>query len=325
MVNIYSNASNVCIWLGESDSKKRCDEAMKFVPTIMDFAVLDRHANDGGQASKWYALGKLMRDRWFSRRWVVQEIALSKDATVHCGEAIIRWSGFADAASLLVSNQEKIRGLFDFAEWREGPNTLGDVQSYGASILLEATNNLFLQKHNGEIKRPITTIESLVTSLRTFDTGDQRDLVYSLVCIASDTSPGLWTPDPAEDRAKLQVDYSKSEVDVYKDFTQFCVSSSRSLDIICRPWAMPVENPNSLPSWVPLLTSSEFGVPEEVYSGRKNGENLVEQAGRQNYRACGKLQYNDSSADEEGTLPALGFRLGRITETSPRNTGGVIL
>ncbi|KAI1212937.1 heterokaryon incompatibility protein-domain-containing protein [Annulohypoxylon truncatum] len=349
MVQIYRNASNVCIWLGEGDDDGRSDEAMQFIRTTMDFAVLDRLAHDKSQAKKWYALGELMRDRWFSRRWVVQEIALAKEATVHCGQRRVQWSDFADAASLLVSNQEIIKSLFDFSEWREGRNTLGDVGSFGASILLEAINNLFRRKPNGDIKKPIKTIESLVTSLKTFDTGNRRDLIYSLVGIARDTSYAMW--DSVSDDAshkKFEVNYGKSEVAVYNDFTDFCVSSSGSLDIICRPWAMPLRGGDALPSWIPLLSNSEFGVPEEIYSGRKNGEILVGPAGSPNYEASGKTKFdgtfksqkaaeytsrtngkgddtNSLSIDTGRILVAKGFRLAKIKEVSPRNTGGVIV
>ncbi|XDG00796.1 hypothetical protein ABKA04_000411 [Annulohypoxylon sp. FPYF3050] len=350
MVDIYRNARNVCVWLGESDDEGRSDEAMEFITTTMDFAVLDRLAHDKRQAKRWYALGELMRDRWFSRRWVVQEIALAKEATVHCGGKIVRWSDFADAASLLVSNQETIKSLFDLSEWREGRNTLGDVDSFGASILLEATNNLFRRKPNGEIKKPIKTIESLVTSLRTFDAGDQRDLIYSLVSIAKDTSYHVWDHDSDDipQERSLKVNYSQSHVAVYIDFTQFCIQTSKSLDIICRPWAMPLRDKTVLPSWIPLLSNSEFGVPEEVYSGRKNGEVLVGPAGSPNYEACGKSQsvgvlvpqedlrqasHSDVEVDhinsplksEERILVTRGFRLARIEEVSPRSTGGVIV
>ncbi|KAI1457590.1 heterokaryon incompatibility protein-domain-containing protein [Annulohypoxylon moriforme] len=350
MVDIYRNARNVCIWLGESDDDGRSDEAMGFISTTMDFAVLDHIARDKSQARKWYALGELMRDRWFSRRWVVQEIALAREATVHCGGSIVRWSDFADAASLLITNQEIIKSLFDCSEWREGRNTLGDVDSFGASILLEATNNLFRRKSNGDIKKPIKTIESLVTSLGTFDTGDQRDLIYSLVGIAKDTSYEVWkhTPDdyPEKNPLAFKVDYCQSKLAVYNHFTQFCVLSSRSLDIICRPWAMPLERGVILPSWIPLLSNSEFGVPEEIYSGRKNGEVLVGLAGSPNYEASGKAKFdgrfeppdapkqastgteadtaNLSSTDEGWILVVKGFRLAKIEKVSPRNTGSVI-
>lgn len=339
LVNIYNHASNVCVWLGESDNEGRSDEAMKFITTIVDFAVLDRHSRDKQQASKWYALGELMRDRWFSRRWVVQEIALAREATVHCGGSVVAWSDFADAASLLVSSQESIKSLFEFSEWREGRETLGDVSSFGAAILLESISNLFRRKANGDIQKPNKTIEHLVTSLNTFDTSDRRDLIYSLVSIASDTSYHLWNHGGGRrsNQPAFVVDYTKSEFEVYEDFTTFCISASSSLDIICRPWAMPPTGRERLPSWIPLLSRSEFGIPDEVYRGRKNGQVLVGSEGSPNYEASADLKCNvrfqsrtiqhdggSSLPPEQRVLIAKGFRLAKITETSARSTGGVI-
>jgi hypothetical protein len=244
---------------------------------------------------------------------------------------------------------------------------MGEVQSFGANTLLEAMSRLFLRTEDGEIVRPIKSLESLVTSLKTFDTSDQRDLIYSLVCIASDTyqlSDSFYARKDEGQRQKidLPIDYSKCETEVYKDFTKFCIKSSNSLDIICRPWAMPVKgNGNdkarqtALPSWIPLLRDSEFGEPEQVYGGRKNGDNLVGPVGRPRYNASGgtlpDVQFEmerekdtlgqkstnpdvqkDGNEPGKGTaatlspcLRAKGFRLAKIGKVSLRNTAGLIL
>ncbi|KAM7211570.1 Heterokaryon incompatibility protein (HET) domain containing protein [Rhypophila decipiens] len=343
LIEIYRHADNVCIWLGESDDEGRSDEAMDFVTSIMDFAVLDRYATDPKQAKKWQGLAELMRDRWFSRRWVVQEISLARRATLHCGGKTVQWLDFADAVSLLASNQDTIKKLFDYKEWRDGPNTLGDVNSFGAYVLLEATSRLFLRTAKGRITKPVKKLEALVTSLKTFDATDQKDLIYSLVSIACDTPQSRNVYDQmAGETAELKVNYSNKAIDVYKDFTRFCLMSSNSLDILCRPWAMPIkfesEFPQdqpphgvTLPSWIPMLSRSEFGNPEDVYSGRKNGENLVGPVDRPRYRACGDTTYDTSLISDAETfgendiLPMRGFKLARITRTSPRITGGVIL
>ena len=367
MVDVYARAENVCIWLGEADSEGHSDDAMDFIPDIMDFAVLDTLAKDKEQAKKWYALSELMRDRWFSRRWIVQEISLAKKASVHCGAKSVQWLDFVDAVSILVSNQARIKTLFDFSTWREGPHTMGEVQSFGASILLEATSRLFLRKEDGNIVQPVKSLESLVTSLKTFDASDQRDIIYSLVSIASDTyNPESFSPRRDEETKKKEdfpVDYSRSEIDVYKDFTKFCINSSQSLDIICRHWAMPVKKKGdekeeyiTLPSWIPLLTDSEFGEPGQVYGGRKNGDNLVGPVGQRRYNAAGdtiadvqlepeaendtenNTNRHPSEAQKDGdeihtesipTLPsslrAKGFILARIEQISLRNTAGLIL
>lgn len=66
MAEIYSRASNVCIWLGESDDK--CDKAMDFVRHIVDLSSFDKLVRDEGTTTKWDALAHLLRSRWFSRR-----------------------------------------------------------------------------------------------------------------------------------------------------------------------------------------------------------------------------------------------------------------
>ncbi|KAK6515898.1 hypothetical protein TWF281_004490 [Arthrobotrys megalospora] len=291
MVKIYRMAEKVCIWLGEADDAGRSDMAMNFIETVKDFAMLDTYAEDKKRAEEWHGLSELMRDRWFSRRWVVQEIALAKTATVHCGSKSVPWSDFVDAVSILVSNQVRIRSLFDPKVWREGPGTLGEVQSFGANILITEMNSLFWRAEDGTIIKPVKSLESLVTTLKTFDTSDQRDLIYSLIFIAYDTyqHPGGYKPE--------LIDYRKTVAEVYKDFISFCVNSPKSnagypLDIICRPWAMPVKNKTrksepQLPSWIALLSDSVFGEPELVYKGRKNGETFVGSAGQARYRASG--------------------------------------
>jgi len=347
MAKIYHYARNVCVWLGEGDDEGKSDRAMAFIPSIMDFAVLDRYVKDKQQAANWNALSELMRDRWFSRRWVVQEISLADSATVHCGGETVHWSDFADAVSLLASNQESIKSLFDYSEWREGPNTIGDVTSFGAYILLEATSKLFLRDANGGIRSPRTNIESLVTSLTTFDTSDPRDLIYGLVSIARDTSrnSGIYSRGPGGGPRAFVVDYSLTPLEVYRSFTIFCIDSSRSLDIICRPWAMPVkelpskaathandidqaDDEDGMPSWMPLLSDSQYGVPAEVYSGRKNGVSIVGPADRRfPYAASARKRQVriQHSRRAKRSLAVRGFKLARIEVVSARNTAGVIL
>ncbi|PKS08434.1 hypothetical protein jhhlp_005145 [Lomentospora prolificans] len=380
MVNIYNSAKNVCIWLGEPDDAAHSDDAMEFIHEIMDFAKLDRYLEDPARARKWLYLAELMRDRWFSRRWVVQEVSLAPErASVHCGKRWVSWTDFADAVSLLKSNQRTISGVFDPKDSRDGHNSLREIQSFGACVLLDNMSKLFHTKTTGqrdsshlELIRPLKSLECLVTSLKTFDASDQRDLIYSLVCIASDTEQASdFYPGKRRNTdiiQKLDVDYSKTRVQVYQDFTSFCIASSGSLDIICRPWAMPITRDKSkgsdskkveLPSWIPMLASSEFGEPENVYSGRKNGDSLVGPVDQPNYRASRQKakdwafvrvgdapqgsQNQTPGGSENGEFTSLpapsiaegsltknalrvkGFKLGKVDKVSSRTTGGVIL
>lgn len=229
----------MCVWLGEGDDEGRSAEAMDFIPHVVDMATLETAVDDKSKAAQWKALTELMRDPWFSRRWVVQEILLARRATLHCGDRIAHWTDFADAISLCVTNRERLRSLFDFAQWRYGPKTLGEIQASSASVLLRTTNSLFQRAEDGSLDRPTKSLEYLVTSLTTFDTSNPRDIIYSLVHIASDTSTSFTGSSRGRKDIKgLDINYDKPIINVYSDFTRFCIESSLSLDIICRPWAV---------------------------------------------------------------------------------------
>jgi hypothetical protein len=87
MAQIYNTARSVCIWLGEGNDAT--ETAMPFIKKIVkDMPNLDSYLNDEESFSKWMAFKDLMTYKWFSRRWVVQEVALARKATVHCGNEV---------------------------------------------------------------------------------------------------------------------------------------------------------------------------------------------------------------------------------------------
>ena len=81
MSQIYRTANHVLVWLGAGDT--RCEEALDFIDDAVDFATFDSLATNQESAPRWKNLMELMRCRWFSRRWVVQELAMAQDATIH--------------------------------------------------------------------------------------------------------------------------------------------------------------------------------------------------------------------------------------------------
>ena len=81
---IYSAAANVSIWLGPADEDKGTDRAIEFISSVIQDDDKQRLFTDRN-AKNWSELLKLMRRRWFSRRWIIQELALAKNAEVRCG------------------------------------------------------------------------------------------------------------------------------------------------------------------------------------------------------------------------------------------------
>ncbi|KAL9615691.1 MAG: hypothetical protein Q9160_009332 [Pyrenula sp. 1 TL-2023] len=85
------------------------------------------------------------------------------------------------------------------------------------------------------------------------------------------------------------VDYQASYIDICKEFIQFCVRQnisrdpSRALDVICRAWAIEMEekvNEPDLPSWLPQLSKASYGMVlgpgiDGMRMVRKNADSLV--------------------------------------------------
>ena len=209
---------------------------------------------------KWRALLSVMQRPWFSRRWVIQEIALARQATIYCGEEKISWKDFSDAVQLFVEVESATHRLSDVMKkdpnFFHVPGWFEYVSALGASLLVEATSTLF-RKSKTQRLEPLLSLELLVSTMTVFKAAVAHDTIYSLLAIARDTAPipviratsGIsskahrgvsnWMIRHGRARA-YHVDYQQSIVDVCQQFVNFCIhqaDKSRALDIICRPWA----------------------------------------------------------------------------------------
>ncbi|KAL8788307.1 MAG: hypothetical protein Q9195_007363 [Heterodermia aff. obscurata] len=317
MARIYSKAHRVLVWLGAGN--KKCEEALGFIDNILDLKSFDTMATDEKSPPKWAALVELMRCDWFSRRWVIQELALAKDATLHYNDQIVKWKDFADAVAIFATRFDAIKQLFlPSREFNHNVETLGDVQTLGANILVDVTANHFRRSLGAkdDVER-LSSLENLASRLLKFEASDPRDTVYAILSICKSNNGSesqryshhttLQVPRTIEPEAVLVPDYRKSMIEVYRDFTKYCVATSGSIDIICRHWApaglsdsatvgvrilrkRKREKPKvnaKMPSWVPQLKDSPFGGPRQVPPGRVNGDSLVGLPDRKCYNACG--------------------------------------
>ena len=309
MAEIFSKAQDVLIWLGKEYNASSI--AMDFIPKILDleqsYALISKESN----RKQWTALADLMKREWFSRRWVVQELILAKKRYLYCGDRSLNWSDFERAVSFFTNNFDDIMAMFtSSAEFRHSGKILADLRALGATALVNVTNENARYNEDGSFER-LSSLESLVASSTRFESTDPRDIVYSLLSIAKDTQN--WNTLSARQQDELrgqglvpfEANYRKDILEVFKDFTAFCIQTSGCLDIICRHWApSQYRKPNgmyrmkmrammkadsvpgdftsnedispmvkiNLPSWIGLLSESPYGVPDV---GRSAGESLV--------------------------------------------------
>ncbi|TVY76095.1 Heterokaryon incompatibility protein 6 OR allele [Lachnellula suecica] len=295
MGKIYQSARSVVIWLGEEADDS--DLALSFIPRVTDLSQFDRIIQDQSAIHEWYSLYKLLNRSWFSRKWVVQELAFAKQAEVYCGNGKVDWPLFADAASLFGRRQQDIANLFWMSpEYAHDAEILGEVQALGALRLINTLNRLFRCSDDGQILEGLVDLETLVTSLNIFETTEPRDCIYSVMSLAETTrnqiSTVLKQQIPAESIfPNLLVDYDRPFYDVARGFVASCIRSSNSLDIICRPWSPFPNYYNSafqsqiISSWACSMDDSVFEIRGDGHCVRKRGETFVGAPGVPIYQA----------------------------------------
>ena len=188
MWEIYNGAFNVCVWLGTHYDESA--KAMDFIEEIVKLDNLEQLVQNTETSEKWAALSNIMRRPWFSRRWIVQEIALAKNATLHCGGHFVSWRDFADAISLFNSKSTEIGQLFrKSTEFNNPLDYLGDVTELGATRLVHACDNIFRKSDDGAIMEHMLSLEALMSSLSAFEAADPHDTVYAILWLAHDARP----------------------------------------------------------------------------------------------------------------------------------------
>ena len=374
MAEVYQKADHVCIWLGPADAQS--DMALDFISRVINLNDFDRLVTDTTAARDWAALTSLMKRKWFNRRWVIQEIALAREATLYCGGADVKWSDFAVAVSLFEAAEIKGRtvtkSIRASSHFDHASDFLGEIKSLGATRLVNATGNLFRKSHTGQVVERLLTLDVLVSSLSVFEASNAHDTIYAILALAKDTyvtakvdeklehpSHGVIEEEASvdteptqpilsalqtrlahqlienihdiQDKKRITIDYGKPFFVVCQDFISFTVGNSKSLDIICRPWAPDdgFDNQNP-PSWLLTMSGSTFGVRDDGSQGRKNADSLVGTPGvsQRNYSASGSMEVSPSwcfGSDEKArSMNVEGFVVDEIDEVMAESMLGLI-
>jgi hypothetical protein len=340
---IFNRASNVIVWLGNENATSRA--AFEFIPKVLDINGFDKLVKEESNNQCWDALAELMRNRLFSRRWLIQELAMAKSAALHCGPCRIQWTDFSDAVALFEANLPEIQRFFKFSLASGGP--INDIRALGASTLVNVVSNIIRKMPDGKVLNRLESVETLVSILAVFEATDPLDTIVAVM--------GL-----AKDRAQVQsiIAVDRPVRDNYIDFVSYCAHSFGSINIICRHWAptMKEKVPNyfersrgaqptnfQLPSWIPNVSGSAFGAPEDKdkdkQSGRVHGDSFVGLPDHRIYNAAfgfpppdftfGLNPHPDPTISAactqyDGTMTVRGYFLGEIAERSPRAAKGIL-
>ena len=354
MAHIYSEATSVCVWLGEASPDSNL--ALNFISRIVKLDEFDSLVADERTPQEWAALSSLMRRPWFSRRWVVQEIALATRAILYCGNAYVDWAEFADAVALFEAveseNHTISQNIMMSELFNHIPDFLGEIKALGATRLVDATNKLFRKDDNGQVLERLLSLETLISDLSPFQVSRPHDIIYAILNLAKGMRLSPVTSNREDlvesqslsmtasqeqssrdqkliehaarkfkqvaDEGKFKIDYKQPFFDVCKEFLRFTIQSGGSLDILCRPW-VPEDSLSDVerPSWLLTTSRSAWGVRPDGNYVRANADTLVGPpgSGKRNYNASGSYEVRDSWKFGEGPKARSMYVKGFVIDT----------
>jgi hypothetical protein len=251
MKDIYSQAWRVVVWLGEDD-EDNAEAAIRVIKKAAEYCYSDSGASlDGSNldsilrtfhpdfelpwsekkqernfpgaiynttsSKDWAAISRFYSNTWFTRIWIVQEVAFAP-AVMYIGTQEVSWTSVAAAAKWLLA-----KGY---------THVVKDASRYRQAWLI-----YYLRLMHPTL--PFQRILGFVKSNAT----DPRDKVFALLgFLDKNSSPNL------------QPDYTKSVVEVYIDAVRHIAQQNAPGAGLGNLWAafgeQPSESDEGFPSWV---------------------------------------------------------------------------
>ncbi|OCL04902.1 HET-domain-containing protein, partial [Glonium stellatum] len=195
------------------------------------------------------------------------------------------------------------------SELTQSPGAMTTSPGKGASDLSPAPQTQF-EETRLRPPRPVPT--------RSFSGRSAKDLSLQIA------ENQFW-----DDPEPIIVDYTKPVYEVYRQFLKFAIARSKSLDIVCHPWAPePPKDEPRLPSWISQLSGGPFDKkPFQNSYGRVLADPLVGSPGHgpRKYNASGKTKiYPNKKFIRERTLIVTGFVLDAIAVMKSPADEGII-
>jgi hypothetical protein len=254
MRSIYGNARRVLVYVGEGAESFQAllgmtvtaDTAEQFEPWTI---VPDRVIREKMSRMDWDSLREFLVQQVFRRSWVIQEIVLAKNLTIHYGMAKIDLDQILNCVKAIRTNHVRhVDSLLGFPGW-----TRDHSQEFrNATIQLYNLANIRSRHRDGSAVNFLEILESFRHSKVT----DPRDKVYSLLGLASETY-----------RSGIVPDYSTSNTvtSVFMDLARYAVAIG-DVELLLRN-AGASQTVFGLPSWVPDWTyDSRSVIPSDQYT-----------------------------------------------------------
>ena len=232
MRQIYQCGTRVVVWLGEHSQQS--EQAVDLLLSIARLALEDNENADASaqalapdallelglpsmDSTEWESLDAFFWRPWFTRVWIIQELAVSTDALVMCGDRSFTWVDLAHAAQFIL--QHSLTSIT-----RVDPRRPTKLENFRQAHL---TN---------EGDQPLLPL--LLAARNAFATND-RDKIFALMGLSEQSTSGF-VPD-----------YSLSIDEVFVNFSKYHIEQTGTLDVLGAVEDHSYRLKKALPSWIP--------------------------------------------------------------------------
>ncbi|GJC99865.1 heterokaryon incompatibility protein [Colletotrichum higginsianum] len=287
MDHIYKRAARVDIWLGPVTEEHHPVEVSRMIRIMADNArkkfgydpdtsafdhdALRRYGLQDLPDAVWHAFVSFFDRKWFGRVWVVQEVALSKDACVIWGDDTIPWETVALCSDFLRDSRlyERLSEVlcdnssFAIKDVHVGSSSAGIVAiqkcRHGKldgwdSVTLDHMVGASGNGGEASITKAAGALLFLMLRLTIgVEASDPRDQVFGLLGILN-----LLLDVSERPRTSLEPDYCKhaTAVTVYTETATFIMAECGNLALLTAVPDDAVKKIKGLPSWVPDFSAN---------------------------------------------------------------------
>ncbi|OAL46680.1 HET-domain-containing protein [Pyrenochaeta sp. DS3sAY3a] len=241
MAKIYRRASRTIAWLGDTDDAEHAILHLNRLRQALavggreaqeDLDLLKQRALGLDDSQHWRALSGLLTHPYWTRVWIVQEIAVSRNIQVLYGTHRIQMTAITEAVERMWDS--KINGRIMEEPWKDGAIDVHTAVNHLNIRVTAAIRRLIRQGTYPELRE-------VVRMTPFFDATDPRDKIYAFYNI-SRVEDGM-----------LEADYRIPLEEAYTRFTAYFIHKHFSELVFMAGHCQPRQHEN-LPSWVPDFT-----------------------------------------------------------------------
>ena len=194
MNRIYAAATRVLIYIGRDPRPHHSEDFFRFWRTVSPDRPMRNSSKRGEVSLEQSDISHFLSQPWWSRVWILQEVAVARKALLIWGSANLEW-GLFSAARVISQLYQPV-----------------DLEGNIPPVFM----------FSGNEPRPLNSLYSLIHTARSCRSSDPRDKIYALLNLLG-----------GHVAHKLVADYNKPLLTLYVELFLDIVTSYNNLNILC--------------------------------------------------------------------------------------------